>query len=69
MHYLEEIEGMLNEVVEDGHIPYMLITPHEIAAHVRWEFPHILVVATDGDELLCVQAEPHNFKNGALVLH
>ena len=68
---MAEIENMLNEVIEDECVPYMLIAPARYHVEIQEAYPHIPVYIdrNEKDDVVCITAPYENFINGELVVH
>lgn len=66
---ISAIYEMLDKVVDDGGVPYMLVVPYRIIDDVQDEFPHMLVYEGEGGDISCVTADYSNYVNGEIVFH
>lgn len=66
---ISAIYELLDNVMEEGSVPHMLVVPRRIVDDVADEFPNIHVYQGNSGGISCVTAEHFNYVNGELVLH
>jgi len=68
-HAVDVANDLLERIVTEGEVPYMLLVPPNLMQALRYEYPHLIVFPMKYGEISCVTAEMCNFVDGEMVLH